>query len=48
LFFQFQQAVRKLLSPKSGHAAIDHYKPNEDIPYTNIKDKMEDNLRTDF
>jgi len=42
---QFQQAVRKLLYPEPGHTAIDHYKPYEDIPYTNIKDKMEDNLR---
>ncbi|MDP8320766.1 MAG: DUF1156 domain-containing protein [Candidatus Stygibacter australis] len=42
---QFQQSVRKLLYPEPGHTAIDHYKPYEDIPYTNIKDKMEDNLR---
>ncbi len=42
---QFRQVVNNLLYPAKEQVAIDHYKPYEDIPYTNTKDKMEDNLR---
>jgi putative DNA methylase len=43
---QFKDAVKLLLSAKTGAASvIDYYKPYQDIPYTNIEDVMEDNLR---
>ncbi len=38
----FREAVEMLLRE---HKGIDAYKPYEDIPYTAIEDKMEDNLR---
>lgn len=40
----FRDAVKYLLHTKDSFAEI-QYRPYDDIPYTSIKDKMEDNLR---
>lgn len=40
----FRDAVKYLLQTKDSFAEI-QYRPYDDIPYTSVKDKMEDNLR---